>query len=200
LGVDRGEMTRAVFVDRDGVINDLVPDGTTGLRESPLDPERVELLPEVASALRLLRSHGFALVGVSNQPAAAKGTVNLRVLHEVQARVIDLLAHDGATLDAFKICFHHPDGSDPDLGRPCDCRKPAPGMLLEAALELDIDLPDSWMVGDTDGDIEAGSAAGCRTVLVETPGSAHKRSGVVPTGRATSLMEAANLIVDRDTK
>jgi histidinol-phosphate phosphatase family protein len=193
-------MTRAVFVDRDGVINGLVPDETTGLPESPLDPQAVALLPEAASALRLLSSRGFALVGVSNQPAAAKGTVDLRTLRDVQARVIDLLEGEGVTFDAFRICFHHPNGSDPDLGRSCDCRKPAPGMLLDAALELDIDLAQSWMVGDTDGDVEAGSAAGCRTVLVETPGSVHKRGRAVPTRRAASLMEAAELIADWETK
>jgi D-glycero-D-manno-heptose 1,7-bisphosphate phosphatase len=193
-------MTRAVFVDRDGVINGLVPDETTRLPESPLDPQAVALLPDVGSALRLLRSHGFALVGVSNQPAAAKRTVDRQTLDDVQRRVVALLADEGATFDAFKICFHHPDGSDPDLGRACDCRKPSPGMLLEAATELDIDLARSWMVGDTDGDIEAGSAAGCRTVLVETPGSAHKRGHAVPTGRAASLLEAAELIADSETK
>jgi D-glycero-D-manno-heptose 1,7-bisphosphate phosphatase len=193
-------MTRAVFVDRDGVINGLVPDATTGLPESPLDPEAVALLPGAATALRLLRSHGFALVGVSNQPAAAKRTVDRQTLDDVQRRVVALLVDAGATFDAFKICFHHPDGSDPDLGRACSCRKPSPGMLLEAATELDIDLARSWMVGDTDGDIEAGSAAGCQTVLVETPGSAHKRGHALPTVRATSLMGAAELIVDCQTK
>jgi D-glycero-D-manno-heptose 1,7-bisphosphate phosphatase len=193
-------MTRAVFVDRDGVINDLVPDETTGLPESPLDPQAVTLLPGAASALRLLHAHGFALVGVSNQPAAAKRTVDRQTLEIVQGRVLNLLADEGASFDGFKICFHHPDGLDPDLGRPCDCRKPAPGMLLEAAAELDIELAQSWMVGDTDGDVEAGSAAGCRTVLVETPGSSHKRGHAVPTHRAASLMAAAELIVDRETK
>ena len=193
-------MTSAVFVDRDGVINGLVPDKTTGLPESPLDPREVVLLPDVAGALRLLHSHGFVLVGVSNQPAAAKQTVDLGTLNAVQSRVLALLSDGGATFDAFKICFHHPDGSDVDLGRPCDCRKPAPGMLLEAAAELDIDLARSWMVGDTDGDIEAGSAAGCRTILLETPGSEHKRGHAVPTKRAASLMNAAELIVDLETK
>jgi D-glycero-D-manno-heptose 1,7-bisphosphate phosphatase len=193
-------MTRAVFVDRDGVINGLVPDETTGLPESPLDPQAVALLPGAATALRLLRSHGFALVGVSNQPAAAKRTVDRQTLDDVQRRVVALLANEGATFDAFKICFHHPDGSDPNLGRACNCRKPAPGMLLEAAAELDIDLAQSWMVGDTDGDVEAGSTAGCQTVLVETPGSEHKRGRSVPTHRAASLLEAAELIAGRETK
>ena len=74
------------------------------------------------------------------------------------------------------MCLHHPDGVVPELSGPCDCRKPAPGMLVDAARELDLDLERSWMVGDTDADVEAGRAAGCRTALILNAASAHKRS------------------------
>ena len=171
---------RAAFVDRDGVINALVPDPVTGAPESPLDPGDVRLLPGAATALAGLSAAGFLLVGVSNQPAAAKGTVPIATLEAVQARVLELLASDGVTFAAFRLCLHHPDGTVPVLSGRCDCRKPAPGMLLEAAAELDVALGRSWMIGDTDTDIQAGQAAGCRTVLVEHPQSGHKRHGAVP--------------------
>jgi D-glycero-D-manno-heptose 1,7-bisphosphate phosphatase len=167
----------AVFLDRDGVLNELVPDLYSGLHESPLSPSEVRLVPGAASALGRLRGAGYALVAVTNQPAAAKGRVSVQRLQDVQDRVRELLAADGAALDAWRMCLHHPASVVPELSGPCECRKPAPGMLLDAARELDLDLERSWIVGDTDSDVEAGRAAGCRTALIVHPGSAHKRAG-----------------------
>lgn len=116
-------------------------------------------------------------MGVSNQPAAAKGIVTLEQLDAVQERVLELLEKEGVVPDASRCCFHHPDATAPELRKTCRCRKPAPGMLLDAAAELAVDLHASWMIGDTDSDVMAGVAAGCRTVLIALPDSAHKRSG-----------------------
>ncbi len=186
---------RAAFVDRDGVINELVPDPDTGLPESPLRAQDVALIPGAAAALRALRDAGFLLIGVSNQPAAAKGTVSVQDIEAVQARVLELLAAHGARFDDFRLCLHHPDGVVAGLSGNCDCRKPAPGMLLESARELSIDLPESWMIGDTEADVLAGLAAGVRTVLIEHEPSAHKRSGATqPDLRAPSLATAALLL------
>lgn len=168
-------LTRAAFIDRDGVINELTPDPDSGRPESPLQVKDVVLVAGAAAALRSLAACGLLLCGVSNQPAAAKGTVTTGELDAVQRRVIELLAAEGVTFDAFHVCLHHPDGIVPELSFACDCRKPAPGMLLDAARALDVDLAASWMIGDTDADVQAGAAAGCRTVLIEHPGSAHKR-------------------------
>ena len=168
---------RAAFLDRDGVLNALVPDPRSGQAESPLHVRDVSLLPGAAAAAKRLATADFALVGVSNQPAAAKGTIELEELLEVQGRVLELLAAEGVTFDDFRLCLHHPEAVSADLRGPCDCRKPAPGMLLEAASELELDLASSWMIGDTDADVGAGRAAGCRTALVENPDSAHKRGG-----------------------
>jgi len=189
-------VTTAVFLDRDGVLNELVPRDDSGRQESPLDPRQVALVPGAAAAIQRLRSAGYVVVGVSNQPAAAKGTVDIKQLESVQARVLDLLERAGAAPDAFRLCFHHPDGVVPELTRVCDCRKPAPGMLLDAAAALDLDLNASWMIGDTDSDVAAGAAAGCRTILIENPGSAHKRSGDArPYATAIDLAAAADLVV-----
>ncbi len=168
---------RAAFLDRDGVLNALVRDPLSGRYESPLHSRDVRLLPGTATAVRQLADAGFAVVGVSNQPAAAKGTIKLEELFEVQERVLELLTDAGINFDGFYLCPHHPEGVMKELSGPCDCRKPAPGMLLEAAAELGLDPSSSWMIGDTDTDIAAGRAAGCRTALIENPGSAHKRGG-----------------------
>src|SRR5206468_452178 len=147
-------------------------------------------------ALRRLADAGWHLVGVSNQPAAAKGLVSLTQLRAVQERVIELLAAEGVRFDDFRLCLHHPDGVLADLAGPCSCRKPAPGMLLAAASVLQLNLRDSWLVGDTDSDIVAGRAAGCRTILVEHSGSAHKRSAVAtPDATADNLATAAGIIL-----
>jgi D-glycero-D-manno-heptose 1,7-bisphosphate phosphatase len=186
----------AAFVDRDGVINQLVADPVSGRPESPLRVPDVQLVAGATGALRRLAASGLKLVGVSNQPAAAKGTVTLDELQAVQARVIALVAQDGVSFDAFRLCFHHPDGIVPELTGECDCRKPAPGMLLDAAGELGIDLGRSWMIGDTDNDVLAGQAAGCRTVLITHAGSAHKRGREAqPDAVVDDLAAAARFIL-----
>jgi D-glycero-D-manno-heptose 1,7-bisphosphate phosphatase len=194
----RGMRVPAVFLDRDGVLNKLVPDRASGVAESPLRVEDVRLLPEVeASAARLARA-GFVLVCVSNQPAAAKGLVSVEDLLAVHARVLELLARGGVELAGSRLCPHHPKGVVPELAGACGCRKPAPGMLLDAATSIGIDLRASWMVGDTDTDVGAGRAAGCGTLLIEYPGSKHKRQGGIrPDLRAADLPGAAELLLGK---
>jgi D-glycero-D-manno-heptose 1,7-bisphosphate phosphatase len=181
----------AVFLDRDGVLNELVEDPSTGAPESPLTVEQVRLVPGAAAAAAGLARAGYLLVCVSNQPAAAKGRVSVSRLVAVHNRVSALLAQDGVVLATSRLCLHHEQGVMPGLSGPCDCRKPAPGMLLDAAVSLEVDLGASWMVGDTDADIEAGRAAGCRTLLIRNPASVHKRLQAIGADVfATSLAEA----------
>lgn len=165
----------AAFLDRDGTLNELVPDPASGLPESPLCVADVRLIEGAAGAALALALAGFALVCVSNQPAAAKGKVSLERLLAVHERVLALLREEGVHFDGSRLCLHHPEGVVAELTGPCDCRKPAPGMLLDAAEALGLDLASSWIVGDTDSDIAAGRAAGCHTVLIQHPGSVHKR-------------------------
>ena len=189
----------AAFLDRDGTLNEFVLDPVSGLPESPLRVADVRLIEGAAAAARELAQAGFALVCVSNQPAAAKGKVSLERLLAVHERVLELLREEGVQLDAFRLCLHHPQGVVPELSGPCGCRKPAPGMLLDAAEELGLDLASSWMLGDTDSDVVAGHAAGCRTVLIEHPGSAHKRvAEESPSVVASSLADGvAQLLKER---
>jgi D-glycero-D-manno-heptose 1,7-bisphosphate phosphatase len=183
----------AVFLDRDGLINELVEDPLSGLPESPSRPENVRLAPDAVEALRTLRGLGVPLIVISNQPNAAKGKNTLEELQAVHEAVVRLLDGVGVAIDDYRYCYHHPDGTDPELGRACPCRKPEPGLILDAA--ADLDLTRSWMVGDSDVDIEAGRRAGCRTILVEVPGSAHRRKGnVKPDYRVRTFREAADII------
>jgi D-glycero-D-manno-heptose 1,7-bisphosphate phosphatase len=186
----------AIFLDRDGTLNELVPDPVSGQPESPLHVGDVKLIPGAAQAAKRLSDAGWRLIGVSNQPAAAKGTVSLAELGQVQARVLKLTAGFGVEFDDFLVCHHHPNGVVIELSGECECRKPKPGLLLKAAAQHGIDLSASWMIGDTDADVLAGQAAGCHTVLLEHPASSHKRGGLVnPTAIAGNLADAASRIL-----
>ncbi|HTZ62859.1 MAG TPA: HAD-IIIA family hydrolase [Solirubrobacteraceae bacterium] len=180
------------FLDRDGVLNELVVDPRSGTRESPLMAREVRLIPGAAAAAARLAQAGFALVCVTNQPAAACGKASIERLLQVHAEVERLLAQAGVALSASRLCWHHPEGVVPELTMGCDCRKPAPGMLLDAARAVEADLGASWMVGDTDVDIQAGRAAGCRTLLLECQATADRRTDAARADlRAGDLAEGA---------
>ncbi len=188
----------AAFLDRDGTLNMAVADPDSSLPESPLRVGDVRLLPGVAAAADSLANAGYALVCATNQPAAAKGKVTVNELLAIHERVIGLLGERGVRVDMSLLCLHHPDGVVGEMSGRCACRKPAPGMLLDAAGALRLDLGRSWMLGDTDADVAAGRAAGCRAALIEYPASAHKRSEQSgPDLRAADLPEAAAQLLDR---
>jgi D-glycero-D-manno-heptose 1,7-bisphosphate phosphatase len=147
-------MKKAVFLDRDGVINRKPPEGEYVTRW-----EDLELLPGVAEAITVLAKAGFLVIVVSNQRCVAKGLLTVRELDSIHQRMCDKLAGVGAVITDVYYCPH-------DAHPPCDCRKPAPGMLLAAVRNHEIDLAGSWMVGDSDTDVEAGKKAGCRTARI----------------------------------
>jgi len=151
---------RAVFMDRDGTVADEV--GYVN------HASRVRLLPGSASALRRIREAGLLSVVVTNQSGVARDYFEETVVHQANQRFRDLLAAEGASVDAIYYCPHHPREGAPPYRRDCDCRKPRPGMLLRAAEDLNIDLSRSYMVGDGVVDVGAGRAAGATTVLVLT--------------------------------
>jgi D-glycero-D-manno-heptose 1,7-bisphosphate phosphatase len=190
---------RVVILDRDGVINELVRRPGGGSMESPLDPAAVRLVPGVTETLLAIRSAGYLLAIVTNQPAVAKGEATLEAITAVNQTVLELLATAGVAPDAYRICLHHPDGADGSpLTGPCDCRKPAPGMLLSVVAQLAVDRATSWMVGDTDSDILAGQAAGVSTILVNARGSSHKRGISRPDWTVGDLGAASAVIISQD--
>ncbi len=169
------QQARAIFLDRDGVINALVWYESSGEWESPRGVADLRMVPGVAAALRKAMQFDWKLFLVTNQPSAAKGKVGVGELAEVHETVMSKLRVDGVLITASYICFHHPNGVVPGLTGPCACRKPNPSRLLEAAREFHIDLEASWMVGDQDTDLQCGRAAGCHVAMIEVPESASKR-------------------------
>jgi D-glycero-D-manno-heptose 1,7-bisphosphate phosphatase len=131
-----------------------------------VDPARITLAPHAGAALRLLRRQGYALLVVSNQAGVAKGLFPESALQDVEHRLAVLLAKEEVQLDGFYYCPHHPDGVVSHYAIRCACRKPMPGMIRQAALEHDIELAGSWMIGDILDDVECGLLAGCETVLI----------------------------------
>lgn len=142
-----GKVHKAVFLDRDGTIARDVPYCSR--------PEDFELLPGAAEGIKLLNEHGFKVVVVTNQSGIARGYFTERMLAEIHDKMITQLAEHGAHVDAIYYCPHHPDDN-------CDCRKPKPKMLFQAALDLDIDLSQSYVIGDSDMDVELARRAGCK--------------------------------------
>lgn len=149
----------AIFFDRDGTLIDDVPYLN--------DPARVRLLPNTAAALKRARAAGWACVIVSNQSGVGRGLITLAQLQAIHAALVAQLAEAGAALDGIYFCTHAPLVADRTLIEHSD-RKPGPGMLQRAARELGLDLPRSWMVGDSLSDMLAGRNAGCRSMLVRT--------------------------------
>ncbi len=153
---------KAIFLDRDGTINRYV-----GFLR---DIGEFELLPGVSDAVKKINVSGYLAVIITNQPVIARGEVTVEQLTEVHNKMETLLGADGAYLDAIYYCPHHPhkgyEGEVVELKIECDCRKPKPGMLLRAAEDFNIDLSQSWMIGDGENDVTAGRAAGCKTALI----------------------------------
>jgi D-glycero-D-manno-heptose 1,7-bisphosphate phosphatase len=199
MGVGRAGLTAAVFLDRDGVIDEPSWDPVDARYESPIDPRDVALADGAVEGLRALAAEGYFTVVASNQPAAAKGKARLDDLRTVHDRVVELLAAAGVALDDWRYCFHHPDAVAPELRGACACRKPEPGLLLAAAQAHGIVLNASWMVGDSGTDVVAGRHAGCRTVLVEHPRSGHRREeDVMADANVRNLAAAAAFIIQTD--
>jgi D-glycero-D-manno-heptose 1,7-bisphosphate phosphatase len=172
-------MKRAVFLDRDGVINRAIV--REGKPFPPANMAQLEVLPGVEEALSKLHAAGFLLIVVTNQPDVARGTAKREDVEGINAHLSSLLP-----IDSFKTCYH--DGVDG-----CQCRKPLPGALLDAAKEYQIDLSKSFMVGDRWRDIEAGSAAGCKTFFINYRYS--EPMPETPDFIVSSLLEAKKIIL-----
>lgn len=180
---------RAVFLDRDGVVN--VDRGYIHRIED------FEFLPGVPEAIGLLNVAGYLVIVVTNQSGVARGLYTLDDVRRLHGHMDSELARSGSGVDAYYICPHHPDHGYGGRGVDCLCRKPFPGMLLEAAADFSIDLSRSFMVGDNMRDVEAGLAAGCISFLVGNkdgePGQTALKRGVKV---CAGLMEAARAILE----
>ncbi len=180
---------RAVFLDKDGTLIEDVPYN--------VDPALIRLASGAEEGLALLHEVGFRLIVVSNQSGVALGHFEEMALLAVERRIRQLLSRAGVPLAGFSYCPHHPDGTIEGYAHDCDCRKPGPGMIEQAARAQAIDLADSWMVGDILDDVEAGRRAGCRTVLIDNGNETEwvLTDGRRPHHRAPDLAEAARIII-----
>lgn len=153
---------KAIFLDRDGTINKYVGFLT--------DINEFELLDGVTEAIKMINESGYLAIVVTNQPVIARGEVSVEELQEIHNKMETLLGQAGAYIDDIFYCPHHPhkgyEGERPEYKIECECRKPKPGMLFAAAEKYNIDLSESWMIGDGENDIEAGKNAGCKVCAV----------------------------------
>ena len=178
----------AVFLDKDGTLVEDVPYN--------VDPALVRFTPNAIEGLKLLSAHGYKLVVVTNQPGVAMGLFGRADLMRLERALTGMLRDQGVELAGFFACIHAPSNRP---GGGCLCRKPAPGLLRQAALAHKVDLKQSWMVGDILNDIEAGQRAGCRTVLMDVGNETEWRLSPLRTPhlKVADLLEAARAIVSR---
>jgi D-glycero-D-manno-heptose 1,7-bisphosphate phosphatase len=184
-------MSRAVFLDRDGVINEMVPSSEGP--DSPRSVDEFKLLPGAAAAVRMLNRLGLPVVVISNQPGVAKEKFPATNLDAMTKRMKEALRDDQAELQGIYYCMHHPEAVVDYYRTLCDCRKPKPGLLVQAAKDMNLTLVGSYMVGDQPKDMAAGKSVGCTTVLVGT-GSPRQQPDADHSCR--DLDAAARLIVE----
>ena len=184
-------MNKAVFLDRDGVINE-----DKGLLYKK---EEISILPKVPKALNNLKEKGYLLIVITNQPAIARGLVSEKEIEELHNFMNQKLNN---LIDRFYFCPHHPE-MHPDVPEharkyriACNCRKPASGMLLQAAKDFDINLEQSWMIGDKVADIVAGKNAGCKTIRVKSPVSHQIHKSAIDFDKNTKADFSANNLLE----
>jgi D-glycero-D-manno-heptose 1,7-bisphosphate phosphatase len=157
------------IIDRDGTLIDVVRDEETGTVHVAFHPSQIRLMPGVLEGLAALRDAGYALCIATNQPGPAKGQYGVEAVTRTNRALLELLAAEGIEIASLETCMHHPEGGpggDPNLVGACDCRKPAPGLLLAAIAHAGLDVTKTWMIGDAASDVEAARRANLRSALV----------------------------------
>jgi len=200
-------MKPAVFIDRDGVLNEMVYDENHGLLDSPRRVEQVRMIRGAGVFLKNVREAGYLAVVVTNQPGIAKATLTLEELDAVHRELARQLEAEGGKWDDLYFSPYHPKpgiNGRPEYTRVSDCRKPGPGMLLAAASKHQIDLSKSWMIGDGVIDVQAGRAAGCRTILLTSLKIAQVEQFIdmenaMPDAVVKKLDEAWRIIADKES-
>jgi len=194
---------KAAFLDRDGVINELLYYQEAGIIDSPFTVDQFHILPGVGGAIRRLNDSGFLVIVVSNQPGVAKNHFTLDDLRRMNEKMVTELKADGAHIDKVYYCVHHPEGINPVYRMVCACRKPEPGMLFQAIREFSLNPAECYMVGDNLTDIQAGRRAGCRSVLIGKQKcelcKLMDELDVRPDALAKNLPEAVDIILETRT-
>lgn len=194
-------MKRAIFLDRDGIINELCYDQEKGIIEGPLVPQQVRLVFGITKLLKSIKKLGYLLIIISNQPNLALKKINKENFNLVSGRIINLLKKEDVLIDGQYYCLHHPFAKVAEYRKKCECRKPGIGLFLQAIKEFKIDVESSWMIGDGVMDIIAGKKAGCKTILLANIESSDNLSilekqlkGIKPDFVIKKLPEAIKII------
>lgn len=162
-------MNSALFLDRDGIITQLDYNSDEGKIHNILHPDRLKLVPGIIQLLRISKRLGFKHIIVSNQPDVGLKRINKKKFYQISEKMKNMLLEKNIRIDGEYYCFHHPYAESSFYRKICDCRKPKPGMILQAAVDHRIDLSASYMIGDGVHDVAAGCAAGCKTILLTNP-------------------------------
>jgi D-glycero-D-manno-heptose 1,7-bisphosphate phosphatase len=185
---------KAVFLDKDGT---LIPDVPYNV-----NPDLISLEDGVIEGLKVLQQAGYIFVVISNQAGVARGYFQLNELERVKQKIDLLLNKEGIEIEAYYFCPHHPEGKIPEYTGACECRKPRPGMILQAAEDLKISLEGSWMIGDILNDVEAGNRAGCRTIIIDNGNETQWVEGPFrsPGYVAANFPDASNFIISNSSE
>jgi len=191
-------MNKAVFLDRDGVINPPVYNPETSEYESPHYPEDYSIYPVVLKSLKKLIAGNYRLFIVSNQPSYAKGKATLENLKAIEKLLADYFKENGIIIDEYYYCYHHPNGVVDGYSGECKCRKPGTLFLEDAIERYGLIAEGCWFVGDRDTDITCGKAMGMRTIQIKNKNVGDKAGNEAPDGFASDIYEAAKIIIGRD--
>ena len=191
--------TKAVFLDRDGVVNELVYFPEHGIIDSPFIAGQFRLCRGVPEAIKKFQRAGYKVIIASNQPGIAKGHILLNDFKRIRNTMKTQLAQEDVVLDGEYYCLHHPQAIIARYRADCACRKPKPGLIFNAARDMDIDIAESWFIGDNVTDMQAGRSAGCHTLLI---GKMHcelctlmYNEGVKPEAIKPDILAAADYIL-----
>jgi len=189
------DTNKAVFLDRDGVINPPVYNPVTSEYESPHYPEDYCVYPMVLKALKMLNENNYRLFVVSNQPSHAKGKISLENLQAIERILEEFLLENGIIVDKYYYCYHHPDGVVAEYSGECRCRKPGTLFLEDAIDRFDLIAEDCWFAGDRDTDVLCGKKMGMRTVQIKNRHAGSKAGNETPDEYASDILEAAMKII-----
>ena len=192
-------MNMAVFLDRDGVINDPILNPETKEHEAPFDEKDFKLIPGVIEALKELQNLNYKLFLVSNQPDYAKGKTTLENLLSVHKKMHSIFTENNIKFCEYYYCYHHPNGIVPEYTFKCECRKPGNLFLMKAKSKYGLDMSNSWMIGDRDVDVFCGQSAGTKTIRVRQKHSDGKSGQSKADFTVNNLLEAIQ-IIRKETK
>jgi D-glycero-D-manno-heptose 1,7-bisphosphate phosphatase len=183
-------MNKAVFLDRDGVINPLVYNPETSEYESPHYPDDFSIYPYTLKSLQLLKNFGFIRIIISNQPSYAKGKTSLENIKAIEKLLYTFSEENDGLIDEYYYCYHHPEGIIPEYAQKCRCRKPGTLFIEQAIEKYDLDIHQCYFIGDQDTDILCGNNMLIKTIKIDNKHSSKKSGKETPYAIAANLYEA----------